>query len=64
MRGGEVISMPIKIGGGCWIGARAVILPGVTVGNGCIIGAGAVVAKDCEPDGMYAGVPAKRVRDL
>lgn len=55
---------PIKIGNGCWIGARSTILPGVTIGQGCIIAAGAVVNKDCEPNGLYAGVPAKRIKDL
>ena len=47
---------------GCWIGARAVILPGVTIGEGTIIGAGSVVTKDCEPGAVYVGVPARRVR--
>jgi maltose O-acetyltransferase len=36
----------------------------VTVGDGCVIAAGAVVAKDCEPNGLYVGVPARRARDL
>lgn len=58
------ISQPITVGDGCWIGARAVILPGIRVGSGCVIGAGAVVTKDCDPNGLYAGVPARRIRDL
>lgn len=49
---------------GCWVGARAVILPGVRVGEGCVIAAGAVVNQDCLPNGLYAGVPAKRIKDL
>ncbi|MCH1627131.1 acyltransferase [Ferdinandcohnia quinoae] len=63
-RAGEHISLPIKIGDGCWIGARVMILPGVTIGDGCIIAAGSVVTKDCEPNGIFAGVPAKRIKDL
>ena len=55
---------PVTIGAGCWLGARSVILPGVTVGDGCVVAAGAVVREDCEPHGLYAGVPARRVRDL
>jgi maltose O-acetyltransferase len=55
---------PVTIGDGTWIGSRAMILPGVTVGAGCVIAAGAVVTKDCAPNGLYAGVPARRVRDL
>jgi maltose O-acetyltransferase len=45
-----------------WVGARALIMPGVTIGEGTIIGAGAVVTKDCEPGAVYVGVPARRVR--
>jgi maltose O-acetyltransferase len=41
-----------------------VILPSVTIGPGCIVGAGAVVTKDLEPNGVYVGVPARRVREL
>ncbi|WP_247602466.1 DapH/DapD/GlmU-related protein [Gordonia rubripertincta] len=55
---------PIVVGDYCWIGAGAIILPGVVVGEGCIISAGAVVIRDCEPNGLYAGVPAIRKRDL
>ncbi|MFA9559304.1 DapH/DapD/GlmU-related protein [Evansella sp. AB-rgal1] len=54
----------IHIKDGCWIGARATILPGVTINKGCIIAAGSVVTKDCEPNGLYAGVPVKRIKDL
>ena len=43
---------------------RAIILPGVTIAEGCVIAAGAVVNKSTEPDGLYAGVPARRVKDL
>ena len=63
-RGGRVVDRPIVVGDGCWIGAGAIILPGVTVGDGCVIGAGTVVTRDCEPNGLYAGSPARRVRDL
>lgn len=55
---------PIRVGDGCWIGAGAIILPGVLVGNGCVIAAGAVVHQDCEPDSLYAGVPAERIKSL
>lgn len=55
---------PITVGRGSWIGAGAIILPGITIGEGCVIGAGAVVTKDCEPNGVYAGVPAKRIKEL
>ena len=63
-RAGQAYGKPIKVGNGCWIGARSTILPGVNIGNGCIIAAGSVVSKDCEPNGLYGGVPAKRIKDL
>ena len=63
-RYGEWHRLPVTIGSGCWIAARTVILPGVTIGDGCLVAAGSVVREDCEPDGMYAGVPARRIRDL
>lgn len=63
-RAGKAYGEPIKIGNGSWIGARTTILPGVTIGDGCIIGAGSVITKDCAPNGLYVGFPAKRVREL
>lgn len=63
-RAGIGASLPIQVGDGVWIGARAMILPGVVIGDGCIVAAGAVVAADCSADGLYAGIPAKRIRDL
>lgn len=49
---------------GCWLGGNVTVLPGVTIKKGCIIGAGAVVTKDTEPDGVYVGIPAKRIKSL
>ncbi len=63
-RAGADEALPIVVGDGVWIGAGATVLPGVTLGRGCVVAAGAVVTRDCEPDGLYAGVPARRVRDL
>jgi maltose O-acetyltransferase len=63
-RAGPLKEASIRVGNGCWIGMRAVVLGGVTIGDGCVIAAGAVVTRDCEPDGMYAGIPARRVKDL
>lgn len=58
------IVSPVRVGRGCWIGAGVTILPGVQIGDGVVIAAGSVVTKDCLKDGLYAGVPARRVRDL
>lgn len=49
---------PVSIGDDVWIGARVIILPGVTIGNGCIIGAGSVVTKDIPEYVVAAGNPA------
>ena len=56
--------LPVVVGDRCWLGARATLLPGARVGDGCIVAAGAVVTGQCEPGGLYVGVPARRVRDL
>jgi acetyltransferase-like isoleucine patch superfamily enzyme len=63
-RAGELTAAPIVVGDGAWIGARSVVLPGITVGPGAVVAAGSVVTTDCEPDGLYAGVPAVRKREL
>jgi len=59
----EVIS-GVRIGDNVWIGAGSTLLPGVSIGNGSVVAAGSVVNRDCPPNGLYAGVPAKRIRDL
>jgi len=53
----------IALGHNVWLGDSVLVLPGVNVGNGAIIGAGSVVVKDIEPYSIYAGNPAKKVRD-
>ena len=63
-RAGTFTSAPIHIGRGAWIGARAVMLPGVTVGDGAVVAAGAVVTESVPPDVMVGGVPARELRRL
>lgn len=59
-----VSTNPVTIEDDVWIGANAVILPGVTVGNHCVIAAGAVVTKDVPPHSLVAGVPAKVIKQI
>lgn len=54
----------ITIGDNVWIGANSVILSGINIGENSVIGAGSVVTKDVELNGIYAGVPAKKIKDL
>ncbi len=59
---------PVAIMDHAWIGARAIILPGVTVGEGAVVAAGAIVNRDVPPYAIVSGNPAKvvgeRTRDL
>jgi maltose O-acetyltransferase len=63
-RAGTGLAQSIRIGNGCWIGARVTILGGVTVGDGAVIAAGAVVASDVAGDTLVGGVPARLIRSL
>lgn len=54
----------VNIGDDIWIGANAVILPGVTIGHHAVIAAGAVVNKDVPAHTLVAGVPAKVIKEI
>jgi len=54
---------PIKIGKRVFIGARCIILKGVTIGDGAVIGAGSVVARDIPAGALAAGNPAVVLKD-
>jgi len=55
---------PVTIGDDVWIGAGAIVLPGVTVGAGSIVAAGAVVTKTVPAMTVVGGVPAASLRDV
>ncbi len=57
-------SRPIIIGDNVWVGARVIVLGGVTIGDDCCIGAGSVVTEDIPPRTLAAGVPARVIRSL
>ena len=64
VRGRLVREQPVTIGDDVWLGAGAVVLPGVTVGRGAVVGAGAVVTRDVPPFTIVGGVPARVLRSL
>jgi virginiamycin A acetyltransferase len=53
---------PVHIGNDVWIGAKSIILPGITVSDGAVIGAGSIVTKNVKPYTIVAGNPAKLIR--
>ncbi len=62
-QGGYGINRPISIGSRVWIGAGAIILPGVTIGDDTVIGAGSVVNKSIPAGVVAAGNPCRIIRD-
>lgn len=53
----------MEIGSYAWICARASVAPGVNVGEGAVLGLGSVASRDLEPWGVYAGIPAVKVKE-
>lgn len=63
-RAGNGTNKPVVVCDGCWIGARVLILGGVTVGAGSVVAAGSVVTESLDGGALYAGVPAKKIRSF
>lgn len=55
---------PITIGNDCWFGGNVTILPGVTIHDNVVVGAGSVVTHDLESGCVYAGNPAKKIKEI
>lgn len=55
---------PVRICKGAWIGARSIILKGVTIGEGAVIGMGSVVTADIPPRTVAVGNPARVIREV
>jgi chloramphenicol O-acetyltransferase type B len=51
-----------RLGDGCWIGMRAMLMPGVTIGEGAVVAAGSIVTADVEPYTIVGGNPARPIK--
>ena len=63
-RDGRQFSLPVHIEDDVWIGAGAIILPGVTIGRNSVIGAGSVVTRDIPPNVVAVGTPCRVLREI
>ncbi len=61
---GYQYNAPVRIGRNCWIGAGALILPGITVGDNVVVGAGSVVTKDLPSNVVAVGNPCRILREV
>ena len=61
---GGLVSKPVVIEDGAWIGSGVTILPGVTVGKRAVVAAGSVVTKNIESESIYGGIPAKFIKTI
>ena len=57
-------NMPVHIGRNCWIGAGAIIMPGVTIGDNTVIGAGSIVTRDIPANVVAVGNPCRVMREI
>ncbi len=58
----QKVTKPVIIGDDVWIGARVIILPGVTIGSRVVVGAGSVVTKDLPSNTVCAGIPCRVIK--
>ena len=61
---GYQYNFPVRIGKNCWIGANAVIVPGITIGDNVVVGAGSVVTKDLPSNVVAVGNPCHILREV
>jgi acetyltransferase-like isoleucine patch superfamily enzyme len=54
----------VDIGSNVWVGAKSIVLPGVSIGDGAVIAAGSVVTGDVPADEVWGGVPARKIKDV
>lgn len=58
-----LLAFTTEIGAYAWVCARAIVSPGVNLGEGAVLGLGSIATRSLEPWGVYAGVPARRIKD-
>jgi putative colanic acid biosynthesis acetyltransferase WcaF len=58
-----LVSYPMRFEAYSWVCARAIVAPGVNLGEGAILGLGSIATRHLEPYGVYAGVPARKVKE-
>ncbi|MGJ5642459.1 hypothetical protein I3217_10085 [Formosa sp. S-31] len=61
---GGIVSNPVTIEDGAWIGSNVTILPGITIGKRAVIAAGSVVTKNVPEETIYGGIPAKLIKPI
>lgn len=59
----RLASSPMRFGAYAWICARATVSPGVNIGRGAVLGLCSLATEDLEPFGVYAGIPARKVKE-
>lgn len=57
-------SKPVAIGDGVWVASFSIILPGVHIGKNSVVGAGSVVTKDIPDHELWAGNPARKIKNI
>lgn len=60
----DISTEPTRIGRGVWLGARVIVLKGVTIGDNTVVGANSVVTHDLPPNVLAAGNPARVIRSI
>lgn len=58
-----MFALPVSIGARAWLGTRVIVQPGVQIGADTIVGSAAVVTSNVESRAIYAGIPARKLRD-
>jgi acetyltransferase-like isoleucine patch superfamily enzyme len=61
---GTVLAGNVSVGSNTFIGANSTVKQGIVIGNNAVIGAGSVVLTDIGDNEMWAGVPAKKIKDI